>query len=54
MLRLQVPRVRTANAWALGKFGGEFGQSTQTYAAPPYARARPPIPREWIYDDDEW
>jgi hypothetical protein len=25
MLRLQVPRVRMANVWALGKFGGEFG-----------------------------
>jgi hypothetical protein len=22
-----------ANGWALGKFGGEFGQSTQTYGA---------------------
>ena len=32
MLRLQVPRVRMANGWALGKFGGEFGLSTQTYA----------------------
>ena len=21
-----------ANGWALGKFGGEFGQGTQTYA----------------------
>ena len=28
MLRLQVPRVRMANGWALGKFGGEFGQGT--------------------------
>ena len=25
MLRLQVPRVRMADGWALGKFGGEFG-----------------------------
>ena len=32
MLRLQVPRVRMADGWALGKFGGEFGQGTQTYA----------------------
>jgi hypothetical protein len=32
MLRLQVPRVRMADGWALGKFGAEFGQGTQTYA----------------------
>jgi hypothetical protein len=32
MLRLQVPRVRMANGWAVGKFGGEFGLSTRTYA----------------------
>ena len=32
MLRLQVPRVRLADGWALGTFGGEFGQGTQTYA----------------------
>jgi len=32
MLRLQVPRVRMADGWALGKFGGECGQGTQTYA----------------------
>jgi hypothetical protein len=32
ILRLQVPRVRMAKGWALGKFGGEFGQGTQTYA----------------------
>jgi hypothetical protein len=31
MLRLRVPRVGMANGWALGKFGGEFGQGTQTY-----------------------
>jgi len=34
MLRLQVPRARMANGWALGEFGGEFGQCVQTYAAP--------------------
>jgi hypothetical protein len=38
MLRLQVPRARMANGWALGKFGGEFGQGVQTYAGA--ARAR--------------
>jgi hypothetical protein len=38
ILRLQVPRVRMANGWALVKFGGEFGQGTQTYAGA--ARAR--------------
>jgi len=32
MLRLQVSRVRMADGWALRKFGGEFGQGTQTYA----------------------
>ena len=32
ILRLQVPRVRMAKGWALGKFGGEFGQGTQTDA----------------------
>ena len=32
IVRLPVPRVRMANGWALGKFGGEFGQGTQTYA----------------------
>ena len=37
-LRLQVPRVRMANGWALGKLGGEFGRGTQTYAGA--ARAR--------------
>ena len=31
IVRLQVPRVRMANGWALGKFGGEFAQGTQTY-----------------------
>jgi hypothetical protein len=31
IVRLQVPRVRMANGWALGKFGGEFAQVTQTY-----------------------
>jgi hypothetical protein len=31
-LRLQLPRVRIANGWAFGKFGGEFGQGAQTYA----------------------
>jgi hypothetical protein len=38
MLRLQVPRARMANGWALGKFGGEFGRGVQTYAGA--ARAR--------------
>jgi hypothetical protein len=38
ILRLLVPRVRMANGWVLGKFGGEFGQGTQTYAGA--ARAR--------------
>jgi len=38
ILRLQVPRVRMANGWALGKFGGEFGQGTQTYAGAALAR----------------
>jgi hypothetical protein len=32
MLRLQAPRARVANGWALGKFGGEFGQGAQNYA----------------------
>jgi hypothetical protein len=27
-----------ANGWALGKFGGEFGQGTQTYAGAAPAR----------------
>ena len=31
IVRLQVPRVRMANGRALGKFGGEFAQVTQTY-----------------------
>jgi hypothetical protein len=31
IVRLQVPRVRMANGWALGKFAGEFAQGTQTY-----------------------
>ena len=31
MLRLQVPRVCMANGRALGKFGGEFGRSTQRW-----------------------
>jgi hypothetical protein len=31
---LQAPRARIANGWALGEFGGEFGQCMQTYAAP--------------------
>ena len=31
IVRLQVPRVRMANGWALGKFAGEFAQVTQTY-----------------------
>jgi len=30
-VRLQVPRVRMANGWALGKLGGEFARVTQTY-----------------------
>jgi hypothetical protein len=29
---LRLPRVRMAKGWALGKFGGEFGEGTQTYA----------------------
>ena len=32
ILRLQVPGVRRAKGWALGKFGGEFGEGTLTYA----------------------
>jgi hypothetical protein len=32
ILRLQVPGVRMAKGWALGKFGGEFGQGMQTCA----------------------
>ena len=31
-LRLQVTSVRMTDGWALGKFGGEFGQGAQTYA----------------------
>jgi hypothetical protein len=31
IVRLQVPRVRMTNGWALGKFGGEFAQVAQTY-----------------------
>jgi hypothetical protein len=31
IVRLPVPRVRMANGWALGKFGGESAQVTQTY-----------------------
>ena len=31
IVRLQVPGVRMANSRALGKFGGEFAQGTQTY-----------------------
>jgi hypothetical protein len=27
IVRLQVPRVRVANGWALGKFGGEFARA---------------------------
>jgi hypothetical protein len=38
MLCLQVPRVRMANGWALGKFDGEFGKGTQTYAGAALAR----------------
>ena len=38
ILRLQVPRARMANGWALGEFGGEFGQGVKTYAGA--ARAR--------------
>ena len=38
ILRLQVPRVRMAKGWALGKFGGEFGRGTQTYAGAAPAR----------------
>jgi hypothetical protein len=38
ILRLQLPTVRMANGWALGKFGGEFGQGTQTYAGAVRAR----------------
>jgi hypothetical protein len=30
ILRLQVPRVRMAKGWALGKLSCEFGQGTQT------------------------
>jgi hypothetical protein len=30
IVRLQMPRVRMANGWALGKFAGEFAQGTQT------------------------
>jgi hypothetical protein len=29
---LRLPRVRMAKGWVVGKFGGEFGQGTQTYA----------------------
>jgi hypothetical protein len=29
---LRLPGVRMAKGWAVGKFGGEFGQDTQTYA----------------------
>ena len=38
ILRLQVPGVRMAKGWALGKFGDEFGPGTQTYAGAPWAR----------------
>jgi hypothetical protein len=38
MLRPQGPTVRMANGWALGKFGGELGQGTQTYAGGALAR----------------
>jgi hypothetical protein len=31
IVRLPVPRVRMANGWALGKFGGEFSLVTQAY-----------------------
>jgi hypothetical protein len=31
MLRLQVPRLRMANGWALGQFGGEFGQGARCF-----------------------
>jgi len=47
MLRLQVPGVRMADGWALGKFGGEFGQGAQTYAGAeqcPLSRAEQPLP----------
>ena len=30
IVRLQVPRVRMENGWALGKVAGEFAQVTQT------------------------
>jgi hypothetical protein len=33
MSRLQVPRARMANGWAREKFGCEFGEGAQTYAA---------------------
>ena len=31
IMRLQVPRVRVENGWALGKFAGEIRPGTQTY-----------------------
>ena len=40
ILRLQVPRARMANGWALGKFGGEFGQSTDVPDRPDDVRYR--------------
>jgi hypothetical protein len=38
ILRLQAPRARMANGWALGKFAGGFDQDVRTYAGA--ARAR--------------
>ena len=40
ILRLQVPRARMANGWALGKFGGEFGQGTDVPDRPDDVRHR--------------
>jgi hypothetical protein len=44
ILRLQVPRVRMAKGWALGKFGGEFGQRHADHAAAARVRLAPSIP----------
>jgi len=35
-----VPRARMANGWALGKFGGEFGQGTDVPDRPDDVRYR--------------
>jgi hypothetical protein len=32
-VRLQAPRVRTENRWALGKFSGEFALGTLTFGS---------------------